>query len=118
MNTNTSIRGAIRFRRYQCRSHAGGRPPCQDVKLKAWDIEEFMAEQIGKWEDSPELAKVFRDEWPALVTEKRQELLNEFVARIVYNNDDDGQVEIDMNREAVARFVSEKVDDASCEEES
>jgi hypothetical protein len=112
MNTNTSTRGTIRLRRYQCRSHAGGRPPCPDVKLKAWDIEEFIAEQIGKWEASPELAQVFRDDWPAMVTARRQELLNEFVAKITYN-DDDGQVDIEMNKEAVARFVESQAQEAS-----
>lgn len=109
MNTNTSTRGTIRFRRYQCRSHAGGRPPCPSVSLNAWDIEEFIAEQIGKWEDSMELAKVFRDEWPAMVTKKRQDLLNEFVGKITYNVED-GQVDIEMNREAVARFVESEHD--------
>ena len=74
------------------------------MKLKAWDIEGFIAEQIGKWEDSPELAKVSREEWPAMVNDKRQELLNAFVAKITYN-DDNGQVDIKMNEQGVASFA-------------
>jgi hypothetical protein len=110
MNTNTSTRVNVRYRRYQCRSHAGGRPPCPSVSLNAWDMEEFVAEQIGKWEGSPEVAGVFRDDWPTMVMEKRQELLKRFVVKITYN-DDDGDIDIEMNDEAVVRFVQEQAPD-------
>lgn len=110
LNPNTSSRKNIRYRWYQCRSHAGGRPPCPGVSVNAWDMEEFVAEQIGKWEDSPEVASVFRDEWPEMVMQKRQELLNRFVVKITLN-DDDGDVDIEMNDEAVARFLEEQAAD-------
>ncbi|QDV85230.1 recombinase family protein [Planctomycetes bacterium TBK1r] len=69
MSTNASSRGNIRYRHYQCRSTAGGRPPCPSVWLNAWDMEEFVAARIGTWEASPELAKTFRNDWPSMVSE-------------------------------------------------
>jgi site-specific DNA recombinase len=107
MSTNTSSRGNIRYRHYQCRSAAGGRPPCPSVWLNAWDMEEFVAAQIGSWEASPELAKIFRDEWPSMISEKKYQLLHEYVVKVTYNADN-SDVDIELNDESAARFEKEK----------
>lgn len=107
MSTNTSSRGNIRYRHYQCRSTAGGRPPCPSVWLNAWDIEEFVAAQIGSWEASPELARVFRDEWPSMISGKKRQLLHEYVVKVTYNADS-SDVDIELNDAAAARLEGEQ----------
>ncbi|WP_442511714.1 recombinase family protein [Novipirellula sp. SH528] len=87
LNTNTSTRGNIRYRWYQCRSHAGGRPPCPKVSLPAWDIEEFVAARLSGWSTDSDVEERFSDEWKVMVTSERQSLLKEFVLQIDYDSD-------------------------------
>ena len=35
------------LRYYRCRSTAGGRPPCKGVSFPAWEIENFVCQQMG-----------------------------------------------------------------------
>jgi hypothetical protein len=70
-------------------------------------MEEFVAAQIGSWEASPELAKIFRDEWPSMISEKKYQLLHEYVVKVTYNADN-SDVDIELNDESAARFEKEK----------
>ena len=87
MTPNTSSFGIKHYRWYQCRSHAGGRPPCAGVSVRANDMEEFVAAQIASSSEYPKLAVRFSDEWQAMTLPQRAALLNECVDRIDYNHD-------------------------------
>lgn len=45
------------LRYYRCRSTAGGRPPCKGVSFPAWEIENFVRQQLGEETTWAELAK-------------------------------------------------------------
>ena len=87
MTPNTSSFGIKHYRWYQCRSHAGGRPPCAGVSVRANDMEEFVAAQIASSSEYPKLAVRFSDEWQAMTLPQRAALLKECVDRIDYNHD-------------------------------
>ena len=87
LNTNTSTRDNFRYRWYQCRSHAGGRPPCSNVSLPAGEIEEFVAAQLYQSAIEPGVEKLFGDDWKSMVTSERQSLLKEFIVKVEYDKD-------------------------------
>lgn len=43
----------LRYRYYRCRSRAFGRPPCEDVGISAFEIEEFVRETLSNETEGP-----------------------------------------------------------------
>jgi len=93
MTPNSSNFGVRLYRWYQFRSHAGGRPPCKGVSVRASDMEEFVAAQIAASTRYPALAKQYADKWSQLTFPQRAQLLNETILRITY---DHGNKEVDI----------------------
>ena len=75
-------------------------------------MDEFVAEQIGKWEVSPQLAKVFRDGRSTMVPDGEYQLFNAYVTRVTYSADTD-DVGMKLSREAAARFQEQRVERGS-----
>lgn len=104
MNPNTSIRDTVRYRWYQCRSHAGGSPPCPKVSLPALDVEEFVAKQLYQSAIEPGVEKLFGDDWKSMVTTEKQSLLNEFIAKVEYDKEEQ-EVSITLEEDKVDCFA-------------
>lgn len=87
MTPNTSDYGVTRYRWYQCRSQASGRPPCKGVSVRAYDMEEFVAAKIGSASICSKLKTRFSDDWKAMTLPQRAALLKEHIVRIEYNQE-------------------------------
>lgn len=87
MTPNTSDYGVTRYRWYQCRSQAGGRPPCKGVSVRAYDMEEFVAAKIASASICSNLKTRFSDDWKAMTLSQRAALLKEHIVRIEYNHE-------------------------------
>lgn len=85
LNTNTSTRESFRYRWYQCRSHAGGRPPCRGVSLRAQAIEEFVVSSLYQAAIEPGVEKLFGDDWKTMVMAEQQAIFKDFIAKIEYD---------------------------------
>src|SRR6056297_2460409 len=104
LNTNSSTRDNFRNRWYQCRSHAGGRPPCPNVSLPAGEIEELVAAQLYQSAIEPGVEKLFGDDWKSMVTSERQSLLKEFIVKVEYDKEQ-SSVSITCTDETAACFA-------------
>lgn len=63
MTTSYSHHRNIRYLYYRCRSQAGGRPPCANVSVKRYDIEQFVIDASPYTTDSqrvPGFQGIFR----------------------------------------------------------
>jgi site-specific DNA recombinase len=87
MTPNTSDYGNRRYRWYQCRSQAGGRPPCKGVSVRAYDMEEFVAANIAGAAICSKLKTRFSDDWKSMTLPQRAALLQEHIVRIEYNHE-------------------------------
>lgn len=96
MTPNTSDYGVTRYRWYQCRSQAGGRPPCAGVSVRAYDMEEFVAAKIAGASICSKLKSRFSDDWKTMTLPQRAALLQEHIVRIEYNHEAAG-VDVQLN---------------------
>ncbi|QDU28833.1 hypothetical protein ETAA8_39380 [Anatilimnocola aggregata] len=68
MSPSISGYKTLRYRYYRCRSRAFGRPPCEDVGISAFEIEEFVRDTLTSATTSQEFMSV----WSHL--DKRQQV--------------------------------------------
>lgn len=78
------------LRYYRCRSTAGGRPPCKGVSFPAWEIENFVRQQLSEETTWAELATTNRSLqaepmatlWQSLDELSQMQILPQVVERI------------------------------------
>src|SRR6056297_2271532 len=105
MSSSYSHHRNIRYLYYRCRSQAGGRPPCANVSVKRYDIEQFVIDTMGESEsDDPGFTEGLREVWQSLDQHERRRLLPQLLTRVVFNPDV-GTVEIECNEDEVRALI-------------
>lgn len=107
MTTSYSHHRNIRYLYYRCRSQAGGRPPCANVSVKRFDIEQFVIDTLGEPQsDDPDFMDELRAVWTQLNQDQQRRLLPELLTRVVFNPDL-GTVEIECNEDEVQALIND-----------
>ena len=105
MSSSYSHHRNIRYLYYRCRSQAGGRPPCANVGVKRYDIEQFVIDTLGESEiDDPGFMEALREVWQSLDQHERRHLLPQLLSRVIFNPDS-GTVEIECNEVEVQALI-------------
>ncbi|WP_197454739.1 recombinase zinc beta ribbon domain-containing protein [Stieleria varia] len=107
MTTSYSHHRNIRYLYYRCRSQAGGRPPCSNVSVKRYDIEQFVIDTLGEPQsDDPDFMDELREVWTQLNQDQQRRLLPELLTRVIFNPDL-GTVEIECDEAEVRGLTAD-----------
>ncbi|MFG0261298.1 MAG: recombinase family protein [Novipirellula sp. JB048] len=107
MTTSYSHHRNIRYLYYRCRSQAGGRPPCANVSVKRYDIEQFFIDTLGDpASDDPEFMEGLREVWKQLDQDQQRRLIPRLLSKVVFNPDL-GTVEIECNEAEVRALIAD-----------
>jgi site-specific DNA recombinase len=112
----TDGKSRITYRYYRCRSTAGGKPPCKDVRYSAYELERFVCDAMRDAKFWQKLKKAMPDEtdtlnrmftiWSLLDESVRQEFIPDIIEEIRLTEKD--QIEISCYSDLLIRFpVSE-----------
>lgn len=104
--------GGITYRYYRCRSTAGGKPPCKDVRYSAYELERFVCDAMGDIKFWQKLNKVMPDEadtpnrmftiWSLLDNSIRHEFIPDIIEEIRLTGK--GQIQISCYSDLLSRF--------------
>ena len=105
MTTSYSHHRNIRYLYYRCRSQAGGRPPCANVSVKRYDIEQFVLDTLGEPESGdPDFMEGLREVWKQLDQDEQRRLIPQLLTRVIFNPDLE-TVEIECNEGEVRALI-------------
>jgi site-specific DNA recombinase len=106
------------LRYYRCRSTAGGRRPCRGVSYPAWELEQFVREQLASeaaWQEilrqakaSPRMASELAHLWQAMGQLTQERMLSSVVQEVRFL-EGNSSIVIRLNRsvvENIKAFVS------------
>jgi hypothetical protein len=91
MSPSTSGYRNLQYRYYRCRSNAGGKPPCPDVSVPAFEAEEFVRSMLneGGWRDvdtaSLDQVQAFTSAWRELDERAQRAILVNVVKTVVFD---------------------------------
>lgn len=107
MTTSYSHHRNIRYLYYRCRSQAGGRPPCANVSVKRYDIEQFVIDTLGEPESGdPDFMERLRAVWKQLDQDQQRRLIPQLLTKVVFNPDL-GTVEIECDEAEVRALTAD-----------
>ncbi len=116
MSTHTINRGSVVYRHYRCRSHAGGRPPCKNSALPAYEIEKTVSDMLADSTladslpdltgDVRKLLRRFHVIWDILDLQARMRFLPEIVEQVVYR-ESDSTLELRIDTDILAHIIKE-----------
>lgn len=107
MTSSYSQRGPVRYVYYRCRSQAGGRPPCANVSVGQYQLEQFIVDMLEESErDDPDFMTGLHDVWRRLNRNEKRQLLPRLLTRVVFNPDL-GTVEIQCDEEVVQALIKD-----------
>ena len=113
MTSSYSRRGNVRYIYYRCRSQAGGRPPCANVSVDAYQLEEFVRETMCEWGDGdPDYLVGFSKVWREMPQMKQLNLLRTFVSKVVYDPVAE-TVHMEFNENEIKAFLDHQEDASS-----
>lgn len=77
---------------YRCRSRAGGKPPCRNVSLRAFEIEDLVCSMIEQSEEEHESSanpplESIRSSWRELNMRTQTNLLATIIKEMVFDPD-------------------------------
>jgi site-specific DNA recombinase len=80
----------LQYRYYRCRSNAGGKPPCPDVSVPAFEAEEFLRSMLSDgWREidttNQEQAQAFTAAWRELDEQTQRAALANVVKSVVFD---------------------------------
>lgn len=104
MTSSYSRRGKVRYIYYRCRSQAGGRPPCANVSVDAYQLEELVCQTMCELGDGdPDFLVDFSKVWRELTRMEQLNLLPAVVAKVVYDPVA-GTIDIGFNEKEIEAF--------------
>jgi hypothetical protein len=113
MTSSYSRRGNIRYIYYRCRSQAGGRPPCANVSVSAYQLEEFICQTMCALGDGdPGFLVGFSKIWQELPRMEQLNLLPTLVSKVVYDPVA-GTVDMEFNENEIETFRNHREDASS-----
>ena len=105
MTSSYSKRGNIRYVYYRCRSQAGGRPPCANVSVGAYQLEKFVCDTMSDLgnDDDPDILAGFSSLWKRVPESEQRKLLPSLLTRVVFDSQSQ-TVNLEFNEGEVDRF--------------
>lgn len=102
---------------YRCRSRAGGKPPCRNVSLRAFEIEDFICSIFEQSKEEPESSantplEAIRSCWRDLSMRTQTNLLATIIKEVVFDPDA-GSIAVTLVDDAAERVMTAKSDGCS-----
>jgi site-specific DNA recombinase len=99
---------------YRCRSRAGGKPPCRNVSLRAFEIEDFISSIFEQSEEEHESSgntplEAIRSAWRELNMRTQTNLLATIIKEVIFDPDA-GAIVVTLVDDAVERIMTAKSD--------
>jgi len=105
MTSSYSKRGNIRYVYYRCRSQAGGRPPCANVSVGAYQLEKFVCDTMGDLgsNDDPDFLAGFSSLWKTVSESEQRKILPKLLTRVVFDPQSQ-TVDLEFNEGEIESF--------------
>jgi site-specific DNA recombinase len=104
---------------YRCRSTAGGRPPCPDVSIRAWDMVQSVVTLLADWRtygsthlvdpDDIGHASEFCYRWCRLDAFEQEKLLSQVLQKVVFDPED-ATMKVVFDRAGMLAFIEAQSD--------
>ena len=99
---------------YRCRSRAGGKPPCRNVSLRAFEIEHFICSMFEQSEEEHESSantplEAIRSAWRELNMRTQTNLLATIIKEVIFDPDA-GAIVVTLVDDAAERIMTAKSD--------
>lgn len=97
---------------YRCRSRAGGKPPCRNVSLRAFEIEDFISSIFEQSEEEHESSantplEAIRSSWRKLNMRTQTNLLATIIKEVIFDPDA-GSIVVTLVDDASEQIMSAK----------
>ncbi|MGB7345140.1 MAG: recombinase family protein [Pirellulaceae bacterium] len=107
MTSSYSRRGNIRYVYYRCRSQAGGRPPCANVNVRAYDLERFVCQTLSEpAKGDLDFLGGFSDYWNELSEMEQLKLLSSLVTKVVFDPVAE-TIDMEFNQDEIKRLLDQ-----------
>ncbi|MCX7399376.1 MAG: zinc ribbon domain-containing protein [Planctomycetales bacterium] len=99
---------------YRCRSRAGGKPPCRNVSLRAFEIEHLISSMFEQSEAEHESSanaplEAIRSSWHELNMRTQTNLLATIIKEVIFDPDA-GSIVVTLVDDAAERIMTAKSD--------